>query len=116
MGAAARGKPYRIGCGGRCQYHSAPEAARAFMGAAQNATEGAPVGNLGGPALEMAEVVSAIEAAAPEVAGQITYEETPLPFPAEFESSAPLTTPIEQGVGETIELFRRRSGRAPGAA
>ena len=111
MEAAARGEPYRIGFGGRCQYHYAPEVARAFIEAARNATEGAPVRNLGGPALDMSDVVAAIEAAAPDVKGRISYEEAPLPFPPEFESSAPLTTPIEQGVRETIELLRRKAAQ-----
>ena len=62
----------------------------------------------------MAEVVAAIEAAAPEVAGQITWDETPLPFPAEVETHAleeaigPLPQPsLAEGIAETIELFRR---------
>ena len=109
MEAAARGESHHIRFGGRCQYHYAPEVARAFIDAARGATEGASVRNLGGPALEMSELVAAIEATAPEVAGLITYEDAPLPFPAEFESSAPLTTPLREGVRETIELFRRSS-------
>ena len=109
MEAAARGEGHHIGFGGRCQYHYAPEVARAFIDAARTAEEGAPVRNLGGPAVPMSEVVAAIEAAAPDVAGRITYEEAALPFPEEFESSAPLSTPIRQGVRETIELFRSRA-------
>ena len=36
----------------------------------------------------MAEIVAAIEAAAPEAAGRITWDEAPLPFPAELEARA----------------------------
>lgn len=36
----------------------------------------------------MSEVVAAIEAAAPEVAGRISFADAPLPFPAELEASA----------------------------
>jgi hypothetical protein len=58
----------------------------------------------------MSEVVAAIEAAAPEAAGTITYEDVPLPFPeevqaAEFEVEL---TPLEQGVRETIDHFWRQ--------
>ena len=57
--------------------------------------------------------MAAIEAAAPETAGKITYEESPLPFPGELEAHAleqatgPVPQPsLAEGIGETIELFR----------
>ena len=66
----------------------------------------------------MEEVVAAIEAAAPEVAGQISWEETPLPFPAEVEARAleeaigPLPQPsLAEGIAETIALFRSLDGQ-----
>jgi UDP-glucuronate 4-epimerase len=109
MAAAARGEPYRIGFGGRVQLQYAPDAARAFVDAARRSEEGgARVANLGGPATHVSEVVAAIEAAAPEAAGSITFDETPLPFPAEFEAvahPAPVT-PLAEAVRETIERFR----------
>jgi hypothetical protein len=59
----------------------------------------------------MREIVAAIEAAAPEVAGEVTFDEdVRLPFPETIESSSPFPlewTPLEQGVRKTIELFRR---------
>ena len=59
-------------------------------------------------------VVSAIEAAAPEAAGMITYEDVTLPFP-EAVDAASLTEvigpveelPFEQGVADSIDRFRR---------
>ena len=108
MAAAAAGESYEIPFGGRAQYHYAPEVARAFVNAARSAREGAFVRNLGGPASDMAEVVAAIEEAAPEAAGRVTYADEPLLFPDEFEASAPLSTPLRDGVRETIELFRAR--------
>jgi nucleoside-diphosphate-sugar epimerase len=112
MEAAARGEPYRIGFGGRVQMHYAPDAAAAFVSAARRAEEGgAVVGNLGGPAVHLAQVVEAIEAAVPEATEMITHEEAPLPFPEEFEGvahPAPVT-PLEDAVRETIELFRARA-------
>ena len=60
------------------------------------------------------EVVKAIEAAAPEVAGQITYEDQGLPFPEGFEDSelrallgSVPDTSIGDGVASTIRHFRR---------
>lgn len=110
MLAAVRGEEYRIGFGGRIQMHYAPDAARSFIDGARSATEGAVVGNLGGPPVHVAEVVEAIEAAAPEAAGTITYESAPLPFPEEYEAVARPApeTPLAVGVRETMELFRAR--------
>ena len=111
MAAAVRGEPFRIGFGGRVQMHYAPDTARAFIDAARRSAEGgALVGNLGGPATGIDEVVAAIEAAAPEAAGSITFAETPLPFPEEFEGvvhPAPVT-PLREAVAETVAIFRER--------
>jgi nucleoside-diphosphate-sugar epimerase len=111
MAAAARGEPYRIAFGGRVQLHYAPDAARAFVDAARRSEEGgALVANLGGPATHVSEIVAAIEAAAPEAAGSIRFDDTPLPFPEEFEGTvhpAPVT-PLSEAVRETVELFRAR--------
>jgi UDP-glucuronate 4-epimerase len=112
MAAAARGESYRIPFGGRVQMHFAPDAAKAFVDGARRSEEGgALVANLGGPAVHMSEIVAAIEAAVPEAAGTITFEEAPLPFPEEFEGAvhpAPVT-PLRDAVRETIELFRERA-------
>jgi UDP-glucuronate 4-epimerase len=108
MEAAARGEAYRISFGGRSQLHYAPDAAHAFIAAARAPSEGGSVRNLGGPAVEMAAVIAAIEAAAPEVAGRITHDELTLPFPEEFEAGESLPTPLEVGVCETVEHFRAR--------
>ena len=62
----------------------------------------------------MEEVVAAIEAAAPEVAGQISWEEIPLPFPEKVEMRAleaavgPVSQPsLAEGINETVTHFRR---------
>ena len=119
MAAAARGESYRIGFGGRAQYHYAPDAAAAFVSASRDLREGTRVGNLGGLATHMREVVAAIEAAAPEVAGRIEFEDIQLPVPEEFDARvhpAPVT-PFADAVRETIEHFRAhqsRLGNGPG--
>jgi hypothetical protein len=73
------------------------------------------VANFPGLSASMAEVVAAIEAAAPEVAGQISWEEIPLPFPATVEMRAlehaigPLSQPtLADGIKKTIAHFRSR--------
>ena len=112
MAAAARGEDFAIGYGGVAQYDYAPLVGLAFFRAAA-APEGAVVANFPGVIASMADVVAAIEAAAPEAAGKITFEETPLPFPAELEARAleELVGPLPKlsladGVRATIERFR----------
>jgi len=112
MEAAARGEGFAIAYGGAAQYDYAPDVGRAFVRAAAHA-DGAVVANFPGVRAPMAEVVAAIEAAAPEAAGQISFADTPLPFPAELETGAleralgPLpATPLADGVRATIERFR----------
>jgi UDP-glucuronate 4-epimerase len=114
MEAAARGEGYEIAYGGRAQYDYAPDVGRALALAARAATEGAWVANYPGERATMAEVVAAIEAAAPEVAGRVTFQDGQLPFPDELEAKllerlvGPLPhTPLAEGVRATVEHFRR---------
>jgi nucleoside-diphosphate-sugar epimerase len=114
MLAAALERPYRISYGGSVVFQHADDAAAAFLAAARADGEGAPVYNLGGTFASMEQVVAAIEAAAPAVRGRITFEPVPLPLPAdidggEFHRFLPAVTwrPLEQGIAQTIEHFRR---------
>lgn len=110
MLAAARGEPYRISFGGRTQLHYAPDVAGAFVAAARRPPEGAAVYNLGGPDVHMADVVAAIEEAAPEAAGLIEFDDVPLPFPERLPEpvlDVELTS-LAEGVRQTVELFRSR--------
>jgi UDP-glucuronate 4-epimerase len=107
MVAATRGEPYEIPFGGRAQFQFAPDAARLFIDAAREARDGATVRNLGGPPEHVEDVIRAIEAALPEAAGKITYRaENLLPLPEDMESSRPVSTPLNDGVRETIELLQ----------
>ncbi len=67
----------------------------------------------------MDEVVAAIEAAAPEIAGRITYADESLPFPESLESGllerllGPLSrTSLADGVRETVAHFRELNAAA----
>jgi nucleoside-diphosphate-sugar epimerase len=115
MAAAARGEPYEIAYGGAAQYDYAPDVGCAFALAARAATDGAHVANFPGVPSTMAEVVAAIEAAAPEAAGRITWLEGDLPFPESLQGVVlerllgPLPrTSLADGVRATIEHFRAR--------
>ena len=115
MVAAALGKPYHIPYGGRAAYQYADDVARTFIACARAPFQGAEIFNLGGSVATMGEIVAAIEAAAPEVRGLITFDDKPLPFPEAFDA-APLEqvigtlpfTPLAQAVAATIALFRER--------
>jgi nucleoside-diphosphate-sugar epimerase len=115
MEAAARGEGYKMRWGGRCQLQYAADAARIFVAAARAEHAGASVFNLGGPSSHASDVVSAIEAVAPEMAGRITFDDVQLPFPEEMEEGEleEVVGPIEwttllEGTRQTIELYRSR--------
>jgi len=115
MLAAARGEGFEITFGGVAQYDYAPDVARALVQASRAVREGAGAFNFPGVTAPMPEVVAAIEAAAPEVAGRITWVDQALPFPEQLEHGGlegaigPIRqTSLADGVRETVELFTRR--------
>jgi hypothetical protein len=74
------------------------------------------VANVPGVPATIQDVVDAIEAAAPAVAGRVFWEDGQLPFPEAFESRVlerligPISpTPLADGVRATIEHFRSRA-------
>jgi nucleoside-diphosphate-sugar epimerase len=116
MDAAARGEGFTIGFGGTVQYDYAADVGEAFARASRVASEGAHVANFPGVAASMEEVVAAIEAAVPEVAGKITWSDAPLPFPERLEATRLEQlvgelprTPLAEGVRRTVEYFRAAS-------
>jgi UDP-glucuronate 4-epimerase len=111
--AAAAGSTYNISYGGRYCFQYADDTARAFIQSARSDFRGADVFNIGGESVSTVDVISAIENAEPSARGRITFDDIPLPFPPEVENYAlssaigPLHfTPLAQGVGETLEIFR----------
>ena len=108
MEAAARKEAYRITFGGRTELHYAPDVARGFIEAARSSPAGALVFDFPGTSSHMADVVAAIESAAPEAAGLITFDDVQLPFPEELPGARLDTavTPLDDAVRETIDLFR----------
>ena len=120
MFAAAVGQPYHISYGGKCDFEYADDVAQAFIAAARASYEGMEVFNLTGHAVHLSEIVAAIESAAPEMQGKITFEDRPLPFPEEMDG-APLErvignvarTPLREAVADTVRRFRElvRAGK-----
>lgn len=119
MAAAARGEGFEISYGGTAQYDFAPDVGRAFALASRAARDGAHIANFPGEPSAMQQVVEAIESAAPDVAGRITWDEGQLPFPESLEGRllehllGPLPhTPLEVGVRRTVEHFRALETRS----
>jgi UDP-glucuronate 4-epimerase len=120
MAAAARGEGYAMRWGGRCQLQFAPDAASIFIAAARAQHHGAAVFNLGGPSSHAGDVVTAIESAAPGVAGRVTFDDVQLPFPEEMESGGledvvgPIEwTPLAEGTRRTIDAYRPAAVSSP---
>jgi nucleoside-diphosphate-sugar epimerase len=113
--AAALGESYHLGFGGRFTVNYTEDAARALVAMSRSSFEGAATFNLPGSAVHMRDVVAAIEAAVPEAAGTITYDDVPLPLPWEMAvggleaavGTVPVT-PLEDAVRATVEHFRSR--------
>jgi nucleoside-diphosphate-sugar epimerase len=112
MQAAANGEGYRISYGGRSQFQYAPDVARSFVAASRSDYAGALVANIPAPSVHMQEIVDAIKKVVPDA--DVAFDDVPLPFPDELEAKSleqaigpQVLTPLDQGVRETIEHFRR---------
>jgi nucleoside-diphosphate-sugar epimerase len=115
MRAAARGDGYHIPYGGRCTFNFTADVARAFVAMSRARFEGAAVFNMPGSVVRMSEVVAAIEAAAPDAAGHITYDDVQLPLPPEMATGGlagvigPVAvTPLAEAVRATVDHFRKQ--------
>lgn len=114
MSAAAAGDEYRIPYGGRLFLNYAPDVARAVVQASRSGYDGWGVFNTPGDGRHMSEVVAAIETAAPDAEGLVTFDEAPLKFPGELAVGgleraigSLEVTPFEEAVAATIAHFRR---------
>jgi UDP-glucuronate 4-epimerase len=115
MLAAVSGKPYRISYGKRYCFQYGDDVANCFIRCARTNFDGAEVFNIGGPSVSTSQVIAAIEKTEPSARGKITFDDIPLPSPEEVDGSAlenvigPLPyTPLEQGVAETMGIFRKK--------
>jgi UDP-glucuronate 4-epimerase len=113
MLAAASGRPFHIGFGGRFTYQHADDAAGAFIAAARAPGDGGATYNLGGTTVDMLDVVDAIETVVPAATGSITVADEPLTGPHEVDGSGlenavgPLVwRPLLDGVAQTIEHYQ----------
>jgi nucleoside-diphosphate-sugar epimerase len=114
MLAAAAGQAYAISYGGKYCFQYADDVARIFIQSARASFKGVEVFNIGGDSISTQQVIAAIESMLPAIRGRITFDDVPLPFPPEVDSSALAKvvgelqfTPLQQGVAETIAIFQK---------
>jgi nucleoside-diphosphate-sugar epimerase len=111
--AAVRQEAFSIEFSGKCQLQYAPDVAASFIAAARSSSEGASVYDLGGPTVDVSDVIDAISAVDPVAATRLSATGPELPFPSRL-SGEPLeaaigpryVTPLNDGVAETIDRFR----------
>jgi nucleoside-diphosphate-sugar epimerase len=116
MFAAAVGQPYHIPYGGRSDYEYADDTAKTFIACAHIPFTGFAAFNTPGFVLGMNAIVSAIEKAAPDMRGKVTFDDQQLPFPEALDGTplekllAPLggvpKRNVDEAVAETIQVFR----------
>ncbi len=113
MIAAAAGRPYHVGFGGRYQFQFTDDTARAFLRASRAPFQGAAVYNVGGSTVGVDEIVERIEANAPDARGRITFDDRPLPLPEAFDGRPIVEalgtwteTPLDEGVRRTLDCYR----------
>lgn len=112
MKAAVNLEKYEISYGGTFNFQYVDDTAKAFIRAAYADYEGADTYNLGGGAIDMSDVVKAIELVKPRAKGLITYCDKPLPFPPSVNNEklekiiGPVcTTTLVDGVRKSMEIF-----------
>jgi nucleoside-diphosphate-sugar epimerase len=110
--AAAAERPYTVPFSGAVSALHAGEVASAFIKAVSTEREGAHVFDLNGRATTVAQWLEIVRALAP--AARLDVEGEPLPFPADL-SDEPIRAylgdygpvPLEDGIEETFDAFRR---------
>jgi len=114
MIAAIMDRPYRISFGGSYGFQFVDDVAKIFIRASRTVWEGADSFSLGGFSTSTTDVIMAIETLLPEQCGKITFDDQPLPFPAEFDNSVLVSilgnlpqTPLLEGIKVTIDIYQK---------
>jgi UDP-glucuronate 4-epimerase len=113
--AAVLAEDYTIPFRGPIDLQYVDDVAAAFVAAALSDQDGAPVYDLHGDLLDVADVVSAITLVVPEAAGRITVGSDPVPGRVDFDDAqlqaalGPLPkTSLAEGIRMSLEHFRRQ--------
>jgi nucleoside-diphosphate-sugar epimerase len=110
--AVSRGEPYQINFGGSMQFHWASDVAQQFITASLQPCEDALGFNLGTASTAVTEFIEVVKTLRPDA--QLSCSEHVLPFPQGFDASAlhahasdVFETPLQAGIGATLEHFER---------
>jgi len=112
--AVARGQPFSISYGGRQDFQLAQDCADAIIRCLETPVRGAKVYNLPGVVADMAEFHRALCRVEPSAERLVSIGDRPLVIPSGLDSGdftadfgfVPVT-PLEIGIGQTLEHFRR---------
>jgi len=123
IAAAVLGVPFRITFGGSTLFQYAEDAAQTLILASRSAPGGARVFNLGGSPVSIEDWIEAIEEVVPGARALLTYEPSPLPFPADIqhdrlaELGAVPVTPYREAIAATARIYQdlAASGRLVGS-
>jgi nucleoside-diphosphate-sugar epimerase len=114
MIAAVIRRPYQITFGGRYGFEYADDVAKIFIKAARASYQGAHVFSIGGRPTHTEEIITAIESVEPSMRDKISYIDSPLPFPEEFDDAAIVSllgevprTPLIDGIASTISIYQQ---------
>ena len=114
MKAAVVDRPFKIRFSGSTDFLWGHDCAEAFLAAADRAPAGAHVFNLHGETVQVARVIELAAAIEPRVRELVKIDGPHLPIPPEIDGAALAAalpglkrTPLEVGVRETIDHFRR---------
>jgi nucleoside-diphosphate-sugar epimerase len=112
--AAVTGVPYRVSFRGPMYFNFARDAAAAFIAAARYHATQPLVLNVPGRTATVEDIIEVIEGIVPEARGTITVSDLELAAPSRVDSSKASAllglkelTPLAQGVGQTLEVFRK---------
>ena len=117
MLAAVLGRSFHIGFGGRTMFQYTADVAALMIAAARSGLPDARVLNVGGSTASIDELIGALDAVVPGARRLISHAPEALPFPDEIDHDGlavlgPVrSTPLADGVRETVEVFRERLAR-----
>jgi UDP-glucuronate 4-epimerase len=112
IAAAVLGTPFRIKFGGGTLFQYAEDVARTLLLASRAALAGARVFNLGGSPVTIERWIEAIDAVVPGARSLLTFDGSPLPFPADIQhdrlaelGDVPVT-PYRDAIAATARIFQ----------
>jgi nucleoside-diphosphate-sugar epimerase len=113
IAAAVLGTPFRISFGGATLFQYAEDVAKTLLIASRADPQGPRVFNMGGSAVAIDDWIRAIDDVIPGARDLLTFEPTPLPFPADIQhdgiaalGAVPVTS-YRNAIAATAAIYQR---------